>query len=142
MHTEYSTASSTCKAHDFHPNHEKYRSLRSLFLFRKYFSKFFPKTVDKRGHLWYSNPCQYPPVWWNGRHRRLKISRQQCRTGSSPVTGTIRYNFISRSRAVGSSSGSYPGGRRFKSCLRNQISPMVLIRDHWAFFSMEISARM
>ena len=29
-----------------------------------------------------------PPVWWNGRHRRLKISRQQCRTGSSPVTGT------------------------------------------------------
>ena len=77
MHTEYSTASSTCKAHDFHPNHEKYRSLRSLFLFRKYFSKFFPKTVDKRGHLWYSNPCQYPPVWWNGRHRRLKISRRK-----------------------------------------------------------------
>ena len=38
--------------------------------------------------VWYSNPCQYPPVWWNGRHRRLKISRQQCRTGSSPVTGT------------------------------------------------------
>ena len=49
MHTEYSTASSTCKAHDFHPNHEKYRSLRSLFLFHKYFSKFFRKQLTNGG---------------------------------------------------------------------------------------------
>ncbi len=29
------------------------------------------------------------PVWWNGRHKGLKIPRWQQRTGSSPVTGTI-----------------------------------------------------
>ena len=28
------------------------------------------------------------PVWWNGRHKGLKIPRWQQRTGSSPVTGT------------------------------------------------------
>ena len=30
----------------------------------------------------------YMPVWWNGRHKGLKIPRWQQRTGSSPVTGT------------------------------------------------------
>jgi hypothetical protein len=36
----------------------------------------FPgKRLDNSSGIWYSNPCQYPPVWWNGRHRRLKISR-------------------------------------------------------------------
>ena len=28
------------------------------------------------------------PVWWNGRHRGLKIPWERSRTGSSPVTGT------------------------------------------------------
>ena len=28
------------------------------------------------------------PVWWNGRHKGLKIPRWQQRAGSSPVTGT------------------------------------------------------
>lgn len=28
------------------------------------------------------------PVWWNGRHARLKIECPSGRTGSSPVTGT------------------------------------------------------
>ena len=28
-------------------------------------------------------------VWWNGRHKRLKISRGQPRAGSSPATCTI-----------------------------------------------------
>ena len=28
------------------------------------------------------------PVWWNGRHDRLKICCQRWRAGSSPATGT------------------------------------------------------
>ena len=28
------------------------------------------------------------PGWWNGRHRRLKISRSIGRAGSSPASGT------------------------------------------------------
>ncbi len=28
------------------------------------------------------------PLWWNGRHKRLKISSLYGRTGSSPVSGT------------------------------------------------------
>jgi hypothetical protein len=28
------------------------------------------------------------PGWWNGRHKRLKISRAQARAGSSPALGT------------------------------------------------------
>ena len=28
------------------------------------------------------------PLWWNGRHKGLKIPRWQQRTGSSPVSGT------------------------------------------------------
>ena len=31
---------------------------------------------------------QYTPLWWNGRHRGLKIRWGQLRTGSSPVSGT------------------------------------------------------
>ena len=30
------------------------------------------------------------PVWWNGRHRGLKIPWEQSRAGSSPATGTKR----------------------------------------------------
>ena len=30
----------------------------------------------------------YMPLWWNGRHRGLKIRWGQLRTGSSPVSGT------------------------------------------------------
>ncbi len=33
------------------------------------------------------------PAWWNGRHRRLKISRQKCRAGSSPAAGTKSFSF-------------------------------------------------
>ena len=33
------------------------------------------KGVDREGGVWYYTSCRYPPVWWNGRHRRLKISR-------------------------------------------------------------------
>ena len=29
------------------------------------------------------------PVWWNGRHHRLKICCPKGRAGSSPATGTI-----------------------------------------------------
>ena len=45
-----------------------------------------------------------------GRRNGLKIRRSKIRTGSSPVTSTIipedAHNLISRSRAVGSLSGS------------------------------------
>ena len=32
----------------------------------------------------------YPPVWWNGRHKGLKIPRHNNRAGSTPATGTTK----------------------------------------------------
>ena len=29
------------------------------------------------------------PLWWNGRHRGLKIRWVRARTGSNPVSGTM-----------------------------------------------------
>ena len=33
------------------------------------------------------------PLWWNGRHKGLKIPRQKYHTGSSPVSGTTNLTF-------------------------------------------------
>ena len=35
-----------------------------------------------------SGKVNYTPVWWNGRHRGLKIPWERSRAGSSPATGT------------------------------------------------------
>ena len=48
--------------------------------------------VDIEAGLCYSNIADKLPVWWNGRHRSLKISREQYCTGSTPVTGTTFLN--------------------------------------------------
>ena len=59
------------------------------------------------------------PVWWNGRHKGLKIPRWQHCTGSSPVTGTKilpapcgagRILFAGRTR-----TGRRPAGRKKQS---------------------------
>ena len=35
------------------------------------------------------------PAWWNGRHKRLKISGPEGRAGSSPAAGTSLYEIRS-----------------------------------------------
>jgi hypothetical protein len=40
------------------------------------------------------------PVWWNGRHDRLKICCQRWRAGSSPATGT-KYEKKPNAKAFG-----------------------------------------
>ena len=49
----------------------------------------------------------YPvPSWWNGRHKRLKISRLEGRAGSSPAEGTtFPLDLHSYNGSIGTSVG-------------------------------------
>ena len=42
---------------------------------RRIFAAIFKLGVDRGSDLCYLNIADKLPVWWNGRHRRLKISR-------------------------------------------------------------------
>ena len=47
-------------------------------------------SVKRGGVCWAMRPCKKDPTpaWWNGRHKRLKISGPEGRAGSSPAAGT------------------------------------------------------
>ena len=53
------------------------------------------------------------PAWWNGRHKRLKISGPEGRAGSSPAAGTTADMFRPDNAVPGSNAKAF--GRRLKS---------------------------
>ena len=80
----------------------------------------FPhRTLSLTSHRIDDKIKKFRPVWWNGRHKGLKIPRWQHCTGSSPVTGTKilpapcgagRILFAGRTR-----TGRRPAGRKKQS---------------------------
>ena len=48
--------------------------------------RYFLTNAPPRGTVY-----THMPVWWNGRHRGLKIPWERSRAGSSPATGTMIY---------------------------------------------------
>lgn len=67
------------------------------------------------------------PVWWNGRHARLKIECPSGRAGSSPATGT---NFMDKKELVTiDANGTFP-----KAVDKKSVPLSMLLACHFFTF--------
>ena len=85
------------------------------------------------------------PMWWNGRHKGLKIPRRRLRTGSSPVIGTIygRLAFSQKNtRRIFSPLSFFAFSPRFLllSCLGNEIVTRLLLRRYSVLAALVLSS--
>ena len=85
------------------------------------------------------------PMWWNGRHKGLKIPRRRLRTGSSPVIGTIygRLAFSQKNTRRIFSPLSFLLFRLASfalSCLGNEIVTRLLLRRYSVLATLVLSS--